>query len=275
MTKPKLFLISLVVLVVVAGFASAGTKEEVIRLQSDVLQLQKQILMMQKTFDENNATIKSLLEQLIDQSAGTQRVFEQLVAVAKDQKTDARKGFQDLGKEIQDLSVKLDDTNNRLAALHQKVEENQAKVETRRLPSMAEPGGPKPDQVYSLAFNDYLAGNYELAIAGLRDFLINYPESEYADNAAYYLGLCHQIQGRPEPAIQAFDEVINLYPKADMTPSAYYKKAQVEQELQRNEEAIETLKKLVTLFPDSQEAVNARLDLERMGVDVAKLTRRR
>ncbi|MFQ5740732.1 MAG: tol-pal system protein YbgF [Acidobacteriota bacterium] len=251
----------------------AGTKEELIRLQSDVLQLQNQVRLLQKSFDDQNGTMRSLLEQLNDQTAKTNRVLEEMVKVLRDEKADFRKTVSDLHQEIQGLSVKLDDTNNRLASLHQKVEESQMRVETRRLPSASDPGGAKPDQVYSLAFNDYLGGNYELAIRGFQDFLVNYPESEYTDNAAYYLGLCYQHQGRSEQALQAFDQVINLYPKGDMAPSAYYKKALLEQEQQKNEAAIETYRKLITLFPNSQEAVIASQELEGLGIDTSKLRR--
>lgn len=250
-----------------------GTKEEVIRLQSDVLQLQNQVLALQKSFDQKQGSVQSLLEQLNDQVATTNRVLEEMIGVMRSQKSDWSAVASDLGQDIQGLSVKLDETNNRLAALFQKVEESQARHESRRLPSASDPGGPKPDQVYSLAFNDYLAGNYELAADGLRDFLVRYPESEYADNAAYYLGLCNQHLGQPEQAVQSYDQVINMYPKADMTAAAYYKKALVQQELLKNEEAIETFKKLVALFPDTQEALSARQELENLGVSLPETRR--
>ena len=253
------------------GSGLAGTKEEVIRLQSDVLKLQKQVLQLQKSFDENNGTVQSLLEQLNDQVAYSNRVLEEMVTVMRDQKKDFIRAVSGLGEEIQQVGIKLDDTNNRVATLQKKIEEQQTQAVSRSIPSFSQPGGPKPDQIYSLAFNDYLAGNYEIAIAEFHEFLVKYPESEYADNAAYYLGISFQQTGRPEKAIHVFDEIINVYPKADMTPAAYYKKALVEQELQNNEDAIETFKKLVILFPETQEAIIATRELESLGVDVSEL----
>ena len=76
-------------------------------------------------------------------------------------------------------------------------------------------------------------------------------------------------------AVQAFDEVINLFPNSDMISVAYYKKALAEQELLKHEEAIETFKKLVALFPESQEGKQALRELENLGIDVSKLSRRR
>ncbi len=266
----KAFTVAVLTLILSAStpWLGAGTKEEIIRLSSDVLQLQNQVLNLQKSFDERQGSVQSLLEQLNDQVATTNRVLQEMVVVMRAQNTDWTRVSAELGRDVEGLSVKLDETNNRLAALFQKVEESQLRSESRRLPSSSDPGGPKPDQVYSLAFNDYLAGNYELAVDGFRDFLVRYPESEYADNAAYYLGLCLQQLGQQEQAVQAFDQVINMYPQADMTAAAYYKKALVQQELLKNEEAIATFQKLVRLFPDSQEATTARQELENLGVRV-------
>jgi tol-pal system protein YbgF len=249
------------------GSLCGGTKEEIIRLQSDILQLQNQVLELQKGLDRSNGTTQTLLEQLNDQFATTNRTIQELVNVMKSQNEENERLVSDLRMDVQSLNVKLDESNNRLTALYEKVEEQITQAESRTLPTFSDPGGPKPDQVYSLAFNDYLAGNYELAINAFRDFLINYPESEYADNAAYYLGLCYQQQGRPDQAIQAFDEVINLWPNADMTPVAYFKKGSTELELQRNEAAISTFRKLIQLFPDSQEASVARQELTTLGID--------
>jgi len=170
-------------------------------------------------------------------------------------------------QEIQSLSIKWDDTNTRIAALQGKLQENQLQVQSLR--SVPSTGSTiEPDQVYSSVYNDYLMGNYDLAIAGFQDFLANYSDSEYSDNASYYLGVCYTEKGYYEQATQAFDHVINLYPNADKTPQAYFKKAFALQQLQLDLEAVETLIKLVTIFPDSQEAVLARQQLEELGIEV-------
>ena len=244
----------------------AGTKEEVMRLQSDVLQLQNLVRALQKGFDDNHGSNQSLLEQLNDQVATTNRLLQDMVTAMRSQQGEAVAMASSLRDEMQNITIKLDDTNNRVAALHRKLEESQTRSQTLPLRTTIPGTDPKPDQVYHLAYNDYLVGNYELAIIGFRDFLSLYAESEYADNAAYYLATCHQMQGRYEKAIQVFDEVINLYPKSDKVPSAYYKKATTQMELQKNDEAIETLSRLVSLYPDSQESELAKRELGTLGV---------
>ncbi len=273
----KTFFALLLVLVGSASWSYAGTKEEIIRLQSDVLQLQEQIRLLQKSTDDRGNILKSLLEQLNDQIAKNNLAMENLTQAMSGQKAEVGTAVSTLRQEIQKLSVKLDDTNNRIAGLYQKVEDSQVKASSlRNLPSGGSgAAGVEPDQVYSQAYNDYLMGNYDLAITGFQDFLTNYPNSEYADNAMHYLGVCYFEQSRYEQAIQAFDQVINLYPKGDKTPVAYFKKAAAYQALQKNNEAVDTWKKLYTLFPDSQEAKLAAQELEKLGVALPKAGARR
>jgi len=246
-----------------------GTKEEIVRLQSDVLQLQELIRTLQKAIDDKNGVMLSLLEQLNDQVAKGNLDNDEMksaVNAARTQTLTLEGVVQELRDDMQLLSTKFDDTNNRIASLQRRLEENQMQIQTlRTVPT--EPGAElDPDRVYSASYNDYLMGNYALAIDGFRDYLASYPESEYADNAAYYLGDCYLQQGRQELAIQAFDQLINLYPKGDKTPVAYFKKALAQQEMQRMEDAIATLKALSKLYPDTREAKLAEEELAKFGL---------
>ncbi len=248
----------------------AGTEEEIQRLQSDVLQLQNQIRLLQKSLDDNSAVLKSLLEQVNDQIAIANVHMKTLAEGIQAQRVEQGDSLAKVRQEIQSLSIKWDDTNTRIAAVQQKLQSNQLQIQSlRQIPSAG--SAIEPDQVYSSVYNDYLMGNYELAIAGFRDFLVNFPDNEYSDNAYYYLGVCYHEMGSYEQAIEAFNQVIDLYPKADKTPPAYYKKVAALEQLQQNLEAIETRIKLTTIFPDSQEAILARHELEERGIDASQL----
>lgn len=265
----RLLSFAVFLLLICSSRSFGGTKEEIVRLQSDVLQLQELIRTLQKAVDEKNGMMVSLLEQLNDQVAEGNVAGEEMrgaVNSARAQTLTLEGTVQELRDDMQVFATKLDDTNNRIASLQRKLEENQMQIQTlRTVPS--DPGAQiDPDRVYSASYNDYLMGNYALAVDGFRDYLANYPDSEYADNAAYYLGDCYLQQERQELAIQAFDQLINLYPKGDKTPTAYYKKALAQQEMQRMEDAIATLKALSKLFPDSREAKLAEEELAKFGL---------
>ncbi len=258
------------VLLASLSWGLGGTEEEIQRLQSDVLQLQNQIRLLQKSLDDNSAILRSLLEQVNDQIATANVHMQNLAKVIQAEKLDREGSLAKIRQEIQGLSIKWDDTNTRIAAVQQKLQSNQLQIQSlRQVPSAGT--AIEPDQVYSSVYNDYLMGNYELAIAGFRDFLVNFPDNEYSDNASYYLGVCYHEMGSYQLAIEAFDQVINLYPKADKTPPAYYKKVAALEQLQQIAEAIETRIKLATIFPDSQEAILARHELEELGIDASEL----
>lgn len=260
--------VSLTLAGVLLAPAVANTKQEIVRLQSDVLQLQDLIRVLQKSIDERNGTIISLLEQLNDQSAETKLALETVdgsLVAARTQSSSVERALGSLREELQVLSAKLDETNNRVAALARRMEENQVQIQTLRTAPSGVGGEISPDRVYSATYNDYLMGNFSLAINGFQDFLANFPSSEFADNAAYYLGDSYMQQGRFELAVQAFDQVINLYPKGDKAPVAYFKKAAALQQLQKIDDAVDSLKKLRRLFPKSQEADLALQELQKLG----------
>lgn len=252
------------------GFSgwALGQRQEIVRLQNDVLQLSNQIRLLQKSIDDNQSILQSLLEQLNDQVAESNVALQSLSQAVQGQRADSSTTLAHVREEVQNLSLKWDDVNNRIAALQRSLEEGQMRSSAlRSLPAGGITGGAAAaDQLYASAFNDYLMGNLELAVSGFQEFLTHYPESEFADNAAYYVGVCYFDQERYEQAIQAFDQVINLYPRGDKVAVSYYKTAQALEQLQRNSEAIEALRQLIAQFPDSPEATLAREQLQRMGV---------
>jgi tol-pal system protein YbgF len=265
----KKFLMTLALTSLVTAPLFSGTKEEIIRLQSDVLQLQDLIRVLQKTMDERNGMIVSLLEQLNDQAAESQvtlRQFDTQFLSAKTQSSSLEKAIEGMRRDLETLSAKLDETNNRVASIHRRVDESQMQIQTLRTAPSGTPAEVDPDRAYSAYYNDYLMGNFALAINGFQDFLANYPDSELADNAAYYLGDSYLKQGRHELAVQTFDQVINLYPKGDKTPVAYYKKATALEQMQKIEDAVAALRQLQKLYPKSHEATLAQQELERLGI---------
>ncbi len=114
------------------------------------------------------------------------------------------------------------------------------------------------DREYSAVYNDFLMGNYDLAISGFQDFLTNYPDSEYSDNATFFLGRCYEKKKSYQEAIQAFDQLVERYPKSNKAPPALYRKAFILEKLERHEEANNTWNKLMDLYPNSPQAIERR-----------------
>lgn len=111
-----------------------------------------------------------------------------------------------------------------------------------------------PQEAYSVAYNDYLKGNYDLAVESFRLYRQQFPDSPLADNALYWIGECRYSQRKYEEAIDAFDELILAYPQGDKAAAAHLKKGLSFIELGRKPEALAALKLLVAKYPLEEEA---------------------
>ena len=83
----------------------------------------------------------------------------------------------------------------------------------RRARGPAAPAPGSPTRLYDMAWADYTAGSYDLAIEGFTSYVRSFPRSEFADNAQYYIGESYFQRGRLAEAVEAFGRVISTYPK--------------------------------------------------------------
>lgn len=110
-----------------------------------------------------------------------------------------------------------------------------------------------PQEVYNMAYSDYLKGNFQLAIEGFTLYRDQFPESPLADNALYWIGECHFSQKEFEKAIDQFNTLILNYPRGDKIPAAYLKKGISFMELGKKEEALIVFKLLISKYPLEEE----------------------
>jgi tol-pal system protein YbgF len=130
-------------------------------------------------------------------------------------------------------------------------------------------GAPSEDpmQTYQSAYRDYQRGNFDLAIAGFRDFAAKNPNSELSGNAAYWIGESLYSQKKYREAIQQFDSVVTKYPRSDKVAGALLKKGYSYIALNEKSQGIVQLQYVVHEHPTSPEAALARQKLKSLGVD--------
>jgi tol-pal system protein YbgF len=107
--------------------------------------------------------------------------------------------------------------------------------------------------------------DYRAAIIKLKDFLRKYPNSEFGDNAQYWLGECHYALREFEQAILEFDTVRRKYPKGEKVPAALLKQGFAFAELGDKVDARLILQELVDRYPQSEEAGKAKQKLNTLG----------
>jgi tol-pal system protein YbgF len=250
----------------------AGTKEEIMRLQSDVLALQNQIRTMEKTFGDQMDGLKSLVVQLNDQVGKTSLLIGRLSSTLENQASGGNVANQALLQEMRSLSTKMDDASTRISALAQQVAE--IKIQANPIaPSPLQPmSGDNPSGVLSLdasfiqAYNDLIQGNFDMAVQGFTAFARNYPGSDKADDAQYYIGEAYLNQNRFPLAIAAFTKTLMDYPAGDKITSALFKRGKAELAQREKDNAIADFRAVIQKYPSSPEAALAKSELENLGV---------
>lgn len=131
---------------------------------------------------------------------------------------------------IAELSQKLDDKTYKISELAAKVEELETKVKSLS-GGASRAGGEKktktklldPSEAYSQAKADYDRGNFDLAIAGFRNYLKQFPDTSQADAAQYWIAECYYSKKDYPAAVGEFFKVLKRYPKSDKAPGARLK----------------------------------------------------
>ena len=122
---------------------------------------------------------------------------------------------------------------------------------------------------YDAAFGAIRGGDYVKASRGFRDFLQQYPDSNLAPNAYYWLGESYYATSNYPVALEAFQRLVSRYPQSDKAPDGLLKVAYTQIELKQNDAAKATLKSVPVKYPGSKAASLAQDRLRRLQVQSA------
>jgi tol-pal system protein YbgF len=270
---------------ILAG-ATAGcvTPQDIQGLQSQLSDIQRQVLQIQK----QSPSKEEVSSQVSSLGTSVGRQMESLLKTEADMQVK----LQDLSSQIDELQAKLEDTNYRLAQLSQQIASTNQELKSFRgtappagaLPDGTQPQAPPPggnpgnagnngpsadpQALYNGAYNDYLKGNYDLSLREFQEYLDNFPATDLADNATYWIGECYYRQRRFRQAVDQFDAVLEKFPKSDKVAAATLKKGYAHLELGERSQGVVQLRHVIRTYPNSDEANLARQRLREIGVDV-------
>ncbi len=107
---------------------------------------------------------------------------------------------------------------------------------------------------YDEAFGQYQQGGYSVAADGFFEVAMGSPDSDVADDALYYLALCHQSLGETHRAIEELTAVYYKYPMSDKAASALARAAAIYSVNSASAEMhrLETI--ILESYPNSDEA---------------------
>ena len=132
--------------------------------------------------------------------------------------------------------------------------------DTTRGAAMA-PAAPGPATLYKLAFDQMSRGSHSTARSGFQTLLDQYPTSDLAPDAQYYIGETLQAEGNTAGADSVFSLVVSKYPNAPRAATALYKHGIFLQKAKRDREARQAFQAVIDKYPRSDEAALAREQL--------------
>jgi tol-pal system protein YbgF len=193
--------------------------------------------------------------------------------------------LDNLNVEVRVVRQNLQETSTRLQTIKEELETVGTSVSTLNMrssapvdplagdvppdPSLASApvtAGPRsgipPGRLYDTAWGDYTSGNLPLAISGFERLLSEYPKSDKADDAQYYIGMSYLKQKKLSEAISTFTALINTYPGGDVVDVAYYYLGDAQRTLGQTDAARTSWQTVISRYPDSNGALLAKQRLD-------------
>lgn len=208
------------------------------RLRREVSELVGQMETLQRDMDEIRRQQRNLFEDLDD------RLME----------------LEQAGVAAQEPDVP--DTPALDAELEGEPEDTTPPEDDDAMAAAAEDDGDAAD-AYSAAFDLLRDGDYRRAADGFRDVLDNHPDSDYADNARYWLAETYYVVREFDEAMEHFQEIVDD-PDSGKHADALLKAGYIHYEREEWDRARDMLEQVRDDYPDSTVANLAGNRLDQM-----------
>ncbi|MFI5303148.1 MAG: tol-pal system protein YbgF [Nitrospiria bacterium] len=268
---------------IVAGLFSLMTigcafQSDVTDLHLEVDQMKEKMAQISLKLDANDRVIRDKSQSSTKEQGDAFLKLDQLgvdLQTVQGRIEENNHSLADISQKIDELSLRVNDQNaklgmfeNRMTLLEKSAQS--AKV-TPQEPSQSDQGimilpgktqdastSPSlsipPQDAYNLAYNDYVKGNYDLALLGFQNFMQQFPTSFLIPNAYYWLGESYFSKKDYSKAIENFDKVARDFPKHDKVASSILKEGYAYIEMGEKPRGKAYLKKVIEQFPRSNEA---------------------
>ncbi len=243
--------------------SACATRKEIANFKNDTFYIRAQV-------DSLRAEQRRLRAALVKLAS----LSEQNAEANNRLRADLKLQIDQLAEHTQLLSDRLEETGRRISNLPSKMMLATPVVappaDTTKRPGAADTTAMRLRQLeeaqrlYDSAYQDFVKGQYALALQGFAQYLQMQPASSLADNAQYWIGECYYSQKKYPEAILAFQTVITKYPEGEKMASAMLKLGYAQITAGQTTSGKTNLEALVKRFPQSNEAKLARQRLQEL-----------
>jgi tol-pal system protein YbgF len=259
---------ALALFLTVALIPAFAANKDIIELQTQVTQLQQQMTQMKQSFDERMGIMRNLLEKNTDAANKVSGAIDGLETSLNKQQADRAAQVDQISGQIQALNDTMDELKVRLAKLSKQFEDMQAAQQSMaasQAQAQQQAQAPAPDVLYNNALRDYNGGNNDLASQEFSDYIKFYPNTDLAGNAFFYLGEISYKAGDFQKAVTNYDLVLQNFPSGTKAAASQLRKGFALIELGKQDEGAQELKHVIQRYPKTNEAIQAREKLRKMG----------
>lgn len=117
------------------------------------------------------------------------------------------------------------------------------------------------ESLYAAAYELFREAKYEKSREGFENFLKQYPETEFSDNAQFWIGECYYFEKKYEKAIVEYEKVTKNFPDGNKVPYAFLKQGLSFLKLGDKASAKLLLQQVIKDYPNTSQARIARAKL--------------
>jgi tol-pal system protein YbgF len=117
------------------------------------------------------------------------------------------------------------------------------------------------ESLYAAAYELFREAKYEKSREGFESFLKQHPDTEFSDNAQFWIGECYYFEKKYEKAIVEYDKVVKNYPEGNKVPFALLKQGLSFEKLGDKASAKLLLQQVIRDFPNTSQSRIARTKL--------------
>src|SRR5579872_4534235 len=243
----------------IASTPAWAVNRELVELQTQVQQIQDQITAMKQSLDERMGVMKSLMDQNTDSINKVTTAITNMQVTLQKQQSDTNNHVDQLSGQLQSLNDSLDELKARLGKVTNQLEDMQQAQQTlaaqasqqaqQTQQQQQQMSVPPPDVLYNNALRDYNGGNVDLAKQEFSDYVKNYPNTDLAGNAYFYLAEIAYRTGNYPEAVKGYDQVLQSFPDGNKAASAELKKGFALIESGQKDAGITALRHVVQRYP--------------------------
>ncbi|MEK6653890.1 MAG: tol-pal system protein YbgF [Thermodesulfobacteriota bacterium] len=242
----------------------ASLKDEITGLRGEIEKTSEALKALRSSQAEVRAEMTEIREQL-QQSRGVADELRREIAASAARASKREEEEKGLREKLDSLIFKINFIENFLE-IGKKEETAAPAVEKGGKPpapakEAAAKGKTDKEALYAAAYDLFKQGKYDKAREGFENFLKLYPNTEFSDNAQFWIGECYYFDKNYEKAIVEYDKVSKNFPEGNKVPYALLKQGLSFLKLGDKASAKLLLQQVVKDFPNTSQARIARTKL--------------